>query len=847
MRSAFPQTQLPYNRIVQSAGRVFSFGNPDLENHALDITVLPGQKQMAIEDRYGIVVFDRESESIVFRWTFDDSNRFKGMESTYSGICSFEEGGKIFIAWGAAGGGNQHSALILAEWDGHGQKIATVSEMPFDKNDKADWALPNQVVANRENGDLFLYLVLNGNDRLLKIRFSDRSIVWSVPTGVAPYGICISGDQVYVSNWAGPQVSDTTRENAGTPWGRAYTNPQTGATANGSLSIFKNEDGSIVKEMSLGLHPNAMVSSRDGSWLFVANANSDEVRVINLKTLSTAASFSTGLFSGKYHYYGSSPDALALDEKHHRLYVGNAMDNAVAVIELPENEGQFKESRLAGYIPTEAYPSGIVIQDGKLYVTNLEARGAGVLSVSREFSRNRPEPIRAYSIHKEMASFSEIPIPETTRLNEYTLEVRRMNLLYRSLLSVAAPRQGIKPRPVPERIGEPSVFKHVIYIIKENKTYDQVFGDIEKGRGDKDLCVFGENITPNQHKLASEFCLLDNYFASGKCSAEGHQWTDAAMVSDYVERNVRAWFRSYPHRQEDALVYNKNGFIWNDALDHGKKVRIYGEACTTHYRGDMSWLPIYRAYQSKENLGLQNTSTIARIRPIIHPEYPDCDNISFSDQIRADAFIAEWKKFEEEPGDSLPDLMVLSMPDDHSAGTSEKFPKPEAMVADNDLALGRMVETITHSRFWNSTVIFVTEDDSQSGWDHVSPYRTTCQVISAYSHHGLALHTDYNQTSMVRTIEQILGIPPMNVLDATASPMFDCFIEKKSAGTFTHLQNNIPLDLMNKPMASLNGKALYYAKLSLRVYKDLDGGDDRNMNRIIWYSMKGEEKYPGTK
>ncbi|MDQ2752980.1 MAG: alkaline phosphatase family protein [Bacteroidota bacterium] len=404
------------------------------------------------------------------------------------------------------------------------------------------------------------------------------------------------------------------------------------------------------------------------------------------------------------------------------------------------------------------------------------------------------------------------------------------------------------PVPVPERIGEPSVFKHVVYIIKENKTYDQVFGDVKEGNSDSNLCVYGYSVTPNQHELSRSFSLLDDYYASGKSSAEGHQWTDAAMVSDYVEKNVRAWFRSYPHRQEDALVYNKAGFIWNNALDHGKRVRIFGEACKTWFDTKMNWFDIYNKYINHDSLSFTNTTTIARITPIIHPHFPDCDNFIFTDQIRADDFINEWKEYENKQGDNLPDLMIVSLPNDHTAGTSPDFPTPRAMVADNDLALGRIVQTITGSRFWDSTVVFVTEDDSQSGWDHVSPYRTTGLVISAYSALQKTIHTNYNQTCMVRTIEQILGLPPMNIIDATAVPMFDCFTNTKTNTRFQHVANYIPLNERNKPIAALKGKALYYATLSkTSAFKELDSGDDDEMNRILWFYAKGDLAYPVVK
>jgi hypothetical protein len=437
---------------------------------------------------------------------------------------------------------------------------------------------------------------------------------------------------------------------------------------------------------------------------------------------------------------------------------------------------------------------------------------------------------------------SIIPIRNAIDLKNYTGMVYENALHNRMAGSKAPPRKDVAPVPVPERIGEPSVFKHVVYIIKENKTYDQVFGDMKEGRGDSSLCVFGERYTPNIHALARQYGWMDNYYASGKSSAEGHQWSNAAIVSDYVEKNVRTWLRSYPHRQTDAMVYNKSGYIWNQALDHGKTVRIYGEACTTIYDSNLKWLDLYRKWQAGEKPNWKNTSTIGRLLPIIAPEFPDNDNMVFNDQYRADAFIREWDMYTK--GDSLPNLMIVSLPNDHSAGTSPSFPTPYSMVADNDLALGRIIEHISNSKYFDSTVILVTQDDSQGGWDHISGYRTVGLVVSAYST-GKLVTTNYNQTSMVRTIEQILGIPPMNVLDATATPMFDCFSSTKTAGAFKKLDSNIPLDAMNKPMSALRGRERKYALKSLNeVYNEVDGGEDDEMNEIIWFYTKGKQKYP---
>lgn len=842
-------TEMFYNRMIRSAGKVLSYGDPALENHALDLALLPGKKNIVIEDRYGISILNISNNLRVASWTFSNKPEWNGMMSTYSGITSVLYQNKIYILWGAAATLNHRSAIMIAEWDG--LTISNVSAINLETRPPAKIALPNQVITNMENSDLYIYAVLNGNDQLVKYRFEDRKIIYAVPTGSAPYGIKIIHNKAYITNWAGPQVEDTTKENAGIPWGRVYTDPVTGATLQGSLSIVDISTGAMHKEIVLGTHSNSIISSPDNRFLYITNSNNDQVSVIDVEKENVIDSIQVGLFSGQsMQYNGSSPNALNIDASGTRLYVANGLDNAIAVIRLGKtisSKGRGTTS-IEGYIPTEAYPSGILLHGTFMYVTNLEAKGANVLSGATDIKQTDDKLIKAYTVHKQMASVSIITIPGKKQLIEYTNSVKKLSLFYRAALASQKPRKNVEPKPVPERIGEPSLFKHVIYIIKENKTYDQVFGDIRKGRGDSRLCIFGDSITPNQHKLATDFCLLDNYYASGKSSAEGHLWTDASMVSDWVEKNVRGWFRSYPHRLEDALVYNKNGFIWNNAMDHQKKVRIYGEACTTHFDGKMNWNNIYEKYVGNVNMFLHNTSTIARIRPIISPDYPDCDNFNFTDQLRADVFIKEWKAFEEIPGDQLPQLMVLSLPNDHTAGTSPNFPIPAAMVADNDLALGRIVETIASSRFWDSTIIFVTQDDTQTGWDHISSYRTTGLVISPYTKRNQVIHTDYNQTSIVRTIEQILGLPPMNIIDATAQPMFDCFQSKKTDYHFNLCPNKVRLNEMNKPLSKLTGKASYFSRMSQTIaFKEIDSGNDNLMNRILWFSAKGNIPYPQIK
>lgn len=836
---------MPYNRLIDPAGKVIRFGSPNLENHSLDAKLIPGTSVVAVEDRYGITLIDTVTSKVSASWTYNAENRYKGLMSTYSGLAVKELNHEIHIFWSAAGA--DHRSLVFdAVWR-DGEQINIKRTFEFKPEAPSPLALPNEVAVNTENGVNYLYVVLNGNNKLVKIDLNNGETVWSKSTGVAPYGLCIANGLVFVTNWGGPEPTDAIKdETAGVPYGSTYTDPKTGATLKGSVSVFNPANGELIKEIPVGLHPNAVISSRDEQFVYVANANSDNVSVIDTRRLTTAGQIRVQLMADKNSYIGDSPNALAISEDGTTLYVANGFDNAIAIVKLGagfavKGDGQ---TTISGFIPTEAYPGGILLDHNTLFVTNLEGEGSRVSS--REFKNTEvPEGVTAYNSHHQKATVSIIPVPDEQQLKRYTEKVKALNLTFREEIAQAAPRKNVPAKPVPERIGEPSVFKHVLYIIKENRTYDQILGDVNTGNGMPSLCIFGENVTPNQHQLARNFVLMDNYHASGKCSAEGHQWTDAAMVTDYVEKNVRAWFRSYPHVQNDALVYDSEGFIWNNAADHGKTVKIFGEASTLQMDKDLTWSKIYENYQKGIPLKFRNTSTISRVRPILSETFPASYDFRIPDEMRADAFEKELKEYEKKPGDQLPQLMVMALSLDHTEGTRPGFPKPASMVADNDLALGKIIEAVTKSKFWKNTVIFVTEDDSQNGWDHVSAYRTTGFVVSPYSRLQRTVSTNYNQTCMVRTIEQILGIPPMNIIDATALPMFNCFSNVPSNYTYTHVPNKTPLNDLNPALGKLKGWARYYAKASLRPeYDHVDGGDDDLLNRIIWFSAKGHKPYP---
>jgi hypothetical protein len=418
------------------------------------------------------------------------------------------------------------------------------------------------------------------------------------------------------------------------------------------------------------------------------------------------------------------------------------------------------------------------------------------------------------------------------------------------------PRPNQPPCPVPERVGEPSLFKHVVYIIKENRTYDQVLGDIREGNGDPELCVFGERITPNQHQMAKDFVLLDNTYCSSILSADGHEWATTAMATDYMEKSFAGFPRSYPDGMEDsdvdALAYSPAGFIWDNALAHGKTLRDYGEFAITRAswkdparKGTPRFLDHYREFvQGTDTLTLYSDPGVESLRPYLATNTVGWD-LAVPDAFRAAQFVKELKAFEQQG--AFPNLAIVCLPDDHTSGTGAGAPTPGAQVADNDLAFGQIVEALSHSSFWKETCILAIEDDPQSGWDHVSGYRTTAYVISPYTCRHKVVSTQYNHASLLRTMELILGLPPMNQMDATATPMFDCFSTTPDFTPFVALKNNVPLDQMNPDPKRLSDAALRkdaYVSARLPLLKPDQCPEDL-LNRILWRAMRGSKApYP---
>lgn len=835
------RVQLPYNRFIQPAGKQILFGDASLENHALDAALSPDRKWLAVEERTSIVFIGIPADTVKFVLRNSFHPDLRGGMNTYSGITWHNNKGVLEVYWSAVGGSDR-SFVASAKWDGTKAEFGRLIE--YKAESPAELALPNELLIVGESNHDYLYVVLNGNNRVIKQDLETGDTIWIADPGVAPYGLTMAAGKLYVTNWAGrtPLPNDT--QVAGIPWGKGRVNNSTGGgTREGSLTVIDPKTGTKIKELLVGLHPNEITSDKQGRYVYLTNSNSDNVMVINTLIDEITETISVRLQPEINPFFGDSPNGLCLSTDEKYLYVANGMDNALAVIRLSKRaarQGTGNTSLITGFIPTGAYPSSICqLPQGTLYVTNLEASGAR-LPLNYSATKNL-----IYNSHNMSASVSKIPVSDSKTLMAYTDTVIAVNDLARATLARETPRAGIKPKTVPDRIGEPSVFKHVLYIIKENRTYDQILGDMTQGNGDPAICTYGANITPNIHKLCEEYVLLDNFHVSGKCSADGHMWSDASIVTDYIEKNMRAWFRSYTHVLYDAMAYAPTGFIWDNALSHGKSVRIYGEASVPVLDNNLKWADIYNKYIKGEKVEFYNRTTIEPVKAILSQTYPSYGNHEFSDAMRADALIKELNDYEAMPGDKLPELMVIALPNDHTNGVRPGYPTPRAYIADNDAALGKIVEAFSKSRFWENTVIFVVEDDSQGGWDHVSAYRTVALVISPYSRLKKTISTYYTQPSMVRTIEQILGMPPMNIQDAIANPMFDCFTSTSDKTPYKALPSNIPLDELNPQIISLKGKALHYARKSmLPEFDGVDSGNDDLLNRILWFAEKGNTPYP---
>jgi YVTN family beta-propeller protein len=761
---------------------------------------------------------------------------------SFTGLAFSPEGARVYLA--------NVDGSVKVFGVGKNGHVAGLFTMPLPLANaprrKAD--IPSGLAVSRDGKRL--YVALNLSNRLVELDTATGKVLRMWDVGVEPFEVVLAGHKAYVSNWGGrrPDANSVTG-----PAGQGTlvrVDPVRFIANEGSVSVIElgqeagnTEVRSPRSEVLTGLHACAMALSPNGRWLVVANAGSDMLSVIDTQCDRVAETICAR--QNPADLFGAQPNALTFDKSGKKLFVCNGTQNAVAVFDFAPGRSQ-----LRGLIPVGWFPGAIVCDPhGKaLYVANIK----GFASTETL----EPGKHAGYNTHQYHGSLSLVTVPSARDLAAYT-STALANMRYPLLREAALPpRPGQPTRPVPQRVGEPSVFKHVVYIIKENRTYDQVLGDMKEGNGDPALCVFGERITPNQHKLAREFVLLDNTYCSGILSADGHQWADTAFATDYMERSFAGFPRSYPDGMEDddvdALAYSPGGFIWDNAIAHGKTLRDYGEFGITEARwkhaakkDSPKFLDYYRDFTSKAGeIEIHSRPAIESLRPYLATNTVGWD-MDIPDVFRAAQFIGELKGFEKR-GD-FPNLSIICLPNDHTSGTKAGSPKPEAQVADNDLALGQIVEAISQSRFWPETCVFVIEDDPQNGWDHVSGFRTTAYVASPYTRRGVTVSTQYNHTSLMRTMELVLGLPPMNQLDATATPMADCFTDTPDLTPFAAVSNNIPLDLMNPEPKKVSDALLRknaYASARLPLAQP-DRCPEDLLNRILWHAMKGSQApYP---
>ncbi|HEY3913063.1 MAG TPA: bifunctional YncE family protein/alkaline phosphatase family protein, partial [Verrucomicrobiae bacterium] len=703
--------------------------------------------------------------------------------------------------------------------------------------------IPTGIAVSRDGAKI--YVALNVANRLAEIDATSGNVLRTWDVGVAPYGVALVGTKVYVSNWGGRQPDSKSLVG---PIGRngVVRVDQRSIANEGSVSIIDltSPSSTAKAEILTGLHACALAASPNGKYVVCANAGNDTISVIDARTDTIIETIWARQKPGDP--FGAQPDALAFNRRGTRLFVCDGSQNAVAVF-------QFKpgSSKMLGLIPVGWFP-GSVAYDARRNALDV----ANIIGVSRKKTMARGGAAEGFNTKQYYGSLSLVSLPSSRQLEKFT-QTALANLRYPLLAQARMPaRKDQGSQPVPERAGEPSVFQHVIYIVKENRTYDQVFGDIKEGNGEADLCVFGEHVTPNEHKFVRDFVLLDNTYCSGIMSAEGHQWTDSALANEYAQRSYAGWPRSYSGggsdlNGDDAMMYSSAGFIWDDALEHGKTFCDFGEYTTPHifWRGtgrvENSWADSYRDFTGHSNAIVYScTADLQSLQPYIMTNYMPF-NLHVPDVTRAANFAEDFKKFEQTG--SMPNLVFMWLPDDHTSGTGYGAPTPDAQVADNDLAFGQIVDKVSHSQFWSNTCIFAIEDDPQDGWDHVSAYRTTAYVISPYTRRHAVVSTQYNQTSLLRTVELILGLPPMNQLDATATPMFDCFTNTPDFTAYDAVTNQVPLDKMNPHPKHISDAILRkdaYVSAKLPLEKEDQCPEDL-FNHILWRAMKGSRvPYP---
>jgi YVTN family beta-propeller protein len=705
-----------------------------------------------------------------------------------------QPGAFVGLAWGSDGrslyvAGGSADVVYRYTWSPNAAKPATLADsvvLGHGASGQPGTRYPAGIGISPDGR--LLYVAENLSDSLAVVDLATRRVVERLASGRFPYAVAVSPDgHVYATAWGGSTVT-------------AF------APASG---------GRLTREgvIDVGRHPSALILNDSGTRAFVASASTDRIAVLDTRARKVTGWLLDPPPDGVKE--GSTPNALALAPDGTRLYAAEADNNAVAVFELSAATSGLATARgndqLAGRVPAQWYPTAIVPAGDSLWVVNGKGRGAGPNPMGPRPNVPLARGSRGYTLGQLDGTIAVLPAnargPELDALSQ---RVANANGWTASRAAAAA---------------YPPI-EHVIYIIKENRTYDQVFGDLPQGDGDTSLVFFPRDVSPNHHALAERFGLYDRFFANAEVSAQGHMWSTAGYVTDYGEKTTPDAYRSKRPDRDDAddVDIPAAGFLWNEAIKKSVSLRNYGERAERAPGADSS-APTYRASDEW-------------MRPFTSPTYPPFD-MTIPDQRRADAWLAEFR--EHERTGRMPALETLHLPSDHTSGARRGFPTPKAYMADNDLALARIVEAVSRSQFWTSTAVFVLEDDAQAGPDHVDSHRSVLLVISPWAAGGV-IHRFVNTTDVLATVEELLGLGTLSQFDHFGRPLREIW---RSAPDLRPFEAVRPTQSMTEQNLALDDNARRSDRLDLARE---DRADDDEFNRILWRTVKGSGvPYPGVR
>jgi YVTN family beta-propeller protein len=649
-------------------------------------------------------------------------------------------------------------------------------------------------------------------NKVAVVDLSEGKMLTTIPVGVCPYAVTISKDKkiAFVSNFGGPHPSkgDRTETSAGTD----VAVDEQSVALRGSVTVIDIRSRKKIAEIATRIHPESMTLSPDGKLLYVTDDSGDGISVVDARSFKVIHTINTK--PNPSLPYGSLTTGLAFSADGKILMAANAGNNAVALI-----DPNHPQTGPYGFIAAGGFPGTVCTRGNDLFIGNVTGLKGQVQKVA--LPGNKTELDNYTAVAENGFHFSEILRAQT----QASLNVR--------------------PKTIPDNPGEPSLIKHVVYIIRENKKFDQVLGDFGKGNCDPRLVEFSKSITPNTHDLAKQYVLLDNYYCNGVNSSDGHQWEIQGITTPYHEKDFSNGHCAYDFGT-DPLCYAGCGFIWDHLLRKGISFRNFGETDLAEITKGKTWTDLYNSWKNNnDSAAYKCVYQIGTLKKYSDMRYPGW-NLDIPDQIRADVFIKALQEYEA--AGSLPQFTIVYLPNDHTSGYNEHAPTPRAYVADNDLATGRVIEALSKSSFWKDMLVIVNEDDPQGGTDHVDGHRSFCLLAGPYVRRDTVISTFYNQSSVLHTICQIFGVQPMNQMVAFAPLMTGCFQDLPLPMVYKCLTPDVAINEMNPPKAMIRNKTTArLAPLTQRMdfsRPDLIDKDALLFSRYVWSTLYGDRPFP---